>query len=190
MLNLKQRKKGIPKVSTEIVPSEKNPKLIIPTTSYALEINPLSTIKEMIEKGNYGSANPDIKLIKKESGPKPEKVTSVIIKLVHFSEPILDNEVDNKLSENGLESVGIMELLAFGATYPENEDSEHLIVARGSNWYSMIPGLDFCKKSLETETKKERVLNLYWTERKDYYTEWSSDVLFAVKEKVKSSEAI
>jgi len=152
--------------------------LIIPNTFYALEINPRS-IKEMIEQGHYDCINSDITSKRFGKKPNSKKVENVLIELVHFSESILDNEVDKKLSEAGLESVGIRELLTFGATYSK-EQLDYLILARGSQWNSMIPGLDYIKG---IGTPKRSILNLYSTSGKGYPVEWPTDVFFIVKVK-------
>lgn len=105
---------------------------------YIVTIDPTKTLVQMIEAGKYDYANPDINemnfpLEKSEGdGPYRTASTDVSLELVHFNKVMTTREIEAELDRRGLRSATLLEILAFGAKYPEIQ-REFPLVALGSS---------------------------------------------------------
>ncbi len=115
------------------------------------------TVEEAISAGNYDWSNSDIN---SKNFPSHQKGTaSVVVKLVHFDRDMNLDEVLKELDTQGLRPATLAELLAFGATYPDQQ-RELRIVALGSTWRHH--GLFHI--GLLLGNANDRYLTLYWPE--------------------------
>lgn len=91
------------------------------------------TLKQMIVAGCYDWTNEDI-----TAGHFPISGTGKVtvgLELVHLDRIVSTSEVLCALEERGLRPATLVELLAFGEKYPE-EQRKYPIVALGSAWQS------------------------------------------------------
>ena len=122
-----------------IVSNTKTVKGIFPVT-----IDYTHSLAQMIAAGKYDSINPDItdKYFPSPSIPTglppstgSGQATKVDLKLelVHLNRTISSNDAVQELKKQGLRPATLPELLAFGATYPE-EQRKYPIVTHSSVW--------------------------------------------------------
>ena len=158
--------------NTDVVDKDKFRKII--GLSYSITVNYNLTLKEMIKRGQYDTAN---SAIYRDKIKKHQSQKEVTVELVHFNVPIhYDGEVIKKLLEKGLRPINISELLAFGAKYPK-EQLNFPIIAVGSSFLGMPPGLNSYvneTRDLDIRFRKIRALCLFIP-----HDEWTTNFRFA-----------
>jgi hypothetical protein len=98
---------------------------------YKVVVNYGQSLKEMIVAGKYDWANEDINADHfpiQGSGQQ-----DVVIELVHYGRNMSTDDVLKDLESKGMRPAILLELLAFGVTYPEKQ-REFPIFALGSVW--------------------------------------------------------
>lgn len=91
------------------------------------------SLAEMVASGHYDWKNSDIVA---EHFPTTQKgVNEVKLELVHLDKNASTDEVLRYLDEHGYRPATLLELLAFGAKYPD-EQKKYPVVALGSVWRS------------------------------------------------------
>ena len=127
-------------------PVVSNTKMV--TGAFPVTVDYAHSLDQMIAAGKYDSVNPNIT---DQHFPLPSIPTGLTTKadlkleLVHLNRTVSSNEAIAELKQKGLRPATIHELLAFGATYPE-EQRKYPIVALGSVWqrwdgYRFVPYL-------------------------------------------------
>lgn len=96
---------------------------------FAIAVDYRQSLEKMIEAGQYARVNSDIN---STAFPiKRGKTVEVETQLVGFDKTMSSEAVLTELDRMGLRAANIMELLAFGAKYPE-EQKKNPVVALGS----------------------------------------------------------
>jgi len=122
---------------------------------YPVTVDYSKTIEEMVAAGNYGYANPDITT--EHFPPKGSGIVEVQIHLKHFNRVMSSDAVLKGLDKMGLRPATPMEILAFGAKYPDIQ-RQFPIVEMGQNWQS-----PFGPRVLDlVSDDRERDLHLAW----------------------------
>jgi len=99
--------------------------------TYFVTVDLSMLLEEMIASGQYDSCNKDIN---SENFPiKGTGALEVNLELVHLGRKATTDEVEAELDKRGLRAATLVELLAFGAKYPELQ-REFPIIALGSVW--------------------------------------------------------
>jgi hypothetical protein len=129
-----------------------------PKTSYPVTIDYRASLAAMIKAGRYDWANPNIT---DKHFPVTPGDTDVVIELVHLNRDASSDDVLAELERRGLRPATLPELLAFGATYPEQQ-REFPIVALGSVWQLWDGGR---LVPYPWGDSLERDLNLNWFDR-------------------------
>jgi hypothetical protein len=125
-------------------------------THFPLRVDYGRTIERLVEEGNYDWSHIDIssELFSTERKGSAE----ITIELLHFETRKNTDEVLMAITSNGLRPADIVEILTFGATYPE-EQRQYPIVARGALWIGTCGG--HFVPCLRTGSKG-RYVDLYW----------------------------
>jgi len=89
------------------------------------------SLAEMIRAGNYDWVNSNITV--KHFPIQGQGQVELDIELVHYDRAMSSEDVIHDLDQRGLRPATLLELLAFGAKYPEKQ-REFPIVALGSVW--------------------------------------------------------
>jgi hypothetical protein len=126
-----------------------------PKTSYPVTIDYRQTLESMIKAGRYDRVNSDIT---DKHFPVSAGDTDVVIELVHLNRDASSDDVLAELQRRGLRPATLPELLAFGATYPEQQ-REFPIVALGSVWQYWSGDRDV---PYLWSDSFERCLNQFW----------------------------
>lgn len=106
-------------------------------TNFRVTVNYDQTVEEMVSAGNFDQVNSDIN---SEHFPVNHHGTSeveMVLVLFNVNDYISSDIVMHKLDKMGLRPANLLELLAFGAAYP-NEQRKARIVALGSVWHRPI----------------------------------------------------
>lgn len=110
--------------------------LIIGTTatqppSFSITVDYAMSLEEMVKAGRYDWFDNDVNA---EHFPiSGQSKASDDLILIHFNRPISSEDVLKELDRQGFRVAILPELLAFGATYPD-EQRKYPIVALGSVW--------------------------------------------------------
>ena len=115
-----------------------------------------STVEAAVAAGNSDYANSDITSAHFPTTRQGTEQLEAV--LVHFDRYISSEQALAELNKMGLRAGELTELLAFGATYPDQQ-RQFLVVALGSTWlrpsgYRFVPCLDYWGV--------RRGLRLYW----------------------------
>lgn len=94
------------------------------------------TLQAMIAAGRYDWTNSDV-IAEHFPSPKAAGKVDADLQLAHFNRITGSHEALRRLDRRGYRASTIEELLAFGATYPE-EQLKHSIVALGAFWQRLF----------------------------------------------------
>jgi hypothetical protein len=125
-------------------------------THFPLSVDYGRPIERLVEEGHYDWAHIDIS--SELFATERQGTAEITIELVHFATRTQTEEVLTAITRNGLRPADIVEILTFGATYPD-EQRRYPIVARGSLWIGTCGG--HFVPCLRTGSKG-RYVDLYW----------------------------
>lgn len=147
---------------------------------YPIVVNYDLSLQEMIAAGRYGRIyQPDV--INSIAPSGNQGIHEVELILVHFNQRLYSEEVLLLLKERGLRPATFEELLAFGATYP-NEQKRFRIAALGSPVWGTFNGFGGRYDPYLGTIGNTRFLAAIWTS----FSRWDPETRFAAV--VNSSE--
>ncbi|MEE8131502.1 MAG: hypothetical protein V3T98_00400 [Candidatus Paceibacterota bacterium] len=145
---------------------------LMPLNTFIVTVNYDLSVEEAVKAGKYDSSNNNI-MTKNFSSNRRGK-TEAEITLIHFDSCMESEDVIREIDKQGFRLAELLELLAFGAKYPDVQ-RDFPIVALGSAW--QIPD-GVRRMPCLGRVAGERVLDLGW-----FGSGWRSDVRFAVLRK-------
>jgi hypothetical protein len=125
-------------------------------THFPLRVDYGRPIERLVEEGHYGWSHIDIS--SELFSTERKGMADIVIELLHFATRKHTEEVLTAITRNGLRPADIVEILTFGATYPD-EQRQYPIVARGALWIGTCGG--HFVPCLRTGSKG-RYVDLYW----------------------------
>jgi hypothetical protein len=125
-------------------------------THFPLRVDYGRTIERLVEEGHYDWSHIDIS--SELFSTERKGMADIVIELIHFETQKNTDEVLTAITCNGLRPADIVEILTFGATYPD-EQRQYPIVARGALWIGTCGG--HFVPCLRTGSKG-RYVDLYW----------------------------
>ena len=127
-----------------------------PQTHFPLRVDYGRTIESLVAAGKYDWFHIDIS--SELFATERKGLAEATIELLHFETRKPTEEVLQAITSHGLRPADIVEILTFGATYPE-EQRKYPIVARGALWIGTCGG--HFVPCLRTGSKG-RYVDLYW----------------------------
>jgi hypothetical protein len=124
--------------------------------AYSVVVNYQVPVEDAILAGDYQAVNASITAANFPS--RRSGIAQMDILLIHFDRRMISEEILQELDKAGLRPVELLELLAFGAAFPEVQ-RKFVIVGLGSIWtdrrgYRNVPCL--------YEASEGRYLDLHW----------------------------